>query len=90
MAEQPGLCGTWSETPKAGFLTTRLIFLPTDNEGNNSNGVVEQSRDDVCVARDSFYGIGAFFIVGLALSVTVTCLMFFKTRNRRMRKDDHN
>ena len=21
---QPGLCGTWSETPKTGFLTTRL------------------------------------------------------------------
>ena len=24
VAVQPGLCGTWSETPKAGFLTTRL------------------------------------------------------------------
>ena len=24
---QPGLCGTWSETPKTGFLTTRLISL---------------------------------------------------------------
>ena len=23
---QPGLCRTWSETPKTGFLTTRLIF----------------------------------------------------------------
>ena len=22
---QPGLCGTWSETPKTVFLTTRLI-----------------------------------------------------------------
>ena len=22
---QPGLCGTWSETPNTGFLTTRLI-----------------------------------------------------------------
>ena len=22
---QPGLCGTWSETQKTGFLTTRLI-----------------------------------------------------------------
>ena len=21
----PGLCGTWSETPKTGFLTTRFI-----------------------------------------------------------------
>ena len=24
MVVQPGLCGTWSETPKTGFLTTRL------------------------------------------------------------------
>ena len=23
---QSGLCGNWSETPKTGFLTTRLIF----------------------------------------------------------------
>ena len=23
---QPGLCRTWSETPKTGFLTTRLIY----------------------------------------------------------------
>ena len=23
---QPGLCGTWLETLKTGFLTTRLIF----------------------------------------------------------------
>ena len=27
VAVQPGLCGTWSETPKTGFLRTRLIFL---------------------------------------------------------------
>ena len=28
---QPGLCQTWSETPKTGFLTTRLIYkMPTD------------------------------------------------------------
>ena len=25
VAVQPGLCRTWSETPKTGFLTTRLI-----------------------------------------------------------------
>ena len=25
MAVQPGLCRTWLETPKTGFLTTRLI-----------------------------------------------------------------
>ena len=27
MVVQPGLCGTWSETPKSGFLTTKLIFV---------------------------------------------------------------
>ena len=26
MAVQPGLCVTWSKTPKTGFLTTRLIW----------------------------------------------------------------
>ena len=26
VAVQPGLCRTWSETPKTGFLTTRLIL----------------------------------------------------------------
>ena len=26
VAVQPGLSGTWSETPKTGFLTTRLIL----------------------------------------------------------------
>ena len=27
VAVQPGLCGTWSETPKTGFLRTRLKWL---------------------------------------------------------------
>ena len=26
VAVQPGLCRTWSESPKTGFLTTRLIY----------------------------------------------------------------
>ena len=26
VAVQPGLCRTWSETPKTGFLRTRLIW----------------------------------------------------------------
>ena len=26
VAVQPGLCWTWSETPKTGFLTTRLNY----------------------------------------------------------------
>ena len=27
VAVQPGLCGTWSETPKTSFLRTRLIWV---------------------------------------------------------------
>ena len=30
MAVQPGLCRTWSEIPKTGFLTTRLICSNID------------------------------------------------------------
>ena len=29
---QTGLCGTWSETPKTGFLRTRLICISTNNK----------------------------------------------------------
>ena len=31
---QPGLCGVWSETPKTGFLTTRLKLFCLEVEGN--------------------------------------------------------
>ena len=31
MVVEPGLCGTWSETPKTGFLTTRLIYTCYDD-----------------------------------------------------------
>ena len=27
VAVQPGLCRTWSETPKTGFLTSRLMYM---------------------------------------------------------------
>ena len=30
VAVQPGLCRAWSETPKTGFLTTRLICILTE------------------------------------------------------------
>ena len=30
VAVQPGLCRTWSETPKTGFLATRLEFIQKD------------------------------------------------------------
>ena len=43
VAVQPGLCRTWSETPKTGFLTTRLklcgrvIIITLFQEGNNTD-----------------------------------------------------
>ena len=45
---QPGLCGTWSETPKTGFLTTRLI----------SYMVTEENRFETELSGPpSFFGI---------------------------------
>ena len=32
---QPGLCGTWSETPKTGFLRTRLIWMARGTAQSN-------------------------------------------------------
>ena len=32
VAVQPGLCGTWSDTPKTGFLRTRLIVSVCKSE----------------------------------------------------------
>ena len=41
MAEQPGLCRTWLETLKTGFLTTRLISeLAEQQQGGHSEGAV--------------------------------------------------
>ena len=54
VAVQPGLCRTWSETPKTGFLRTRLILslewsLP-------SGGVVTSSISNV---NNVMYCLGA-------------------------------
>ena len=43
MPAQPGLCGTWSETPKTGFLRTRLIFTLTLDQYNVA-GTVARPR----------------------------------------------
>ena len=37
VAVQPGLCGTWSETLKTGFLTTRLNLEPKLLSKDDSN-----------------------------------------------------
>ena len=49
VAVQPGLCQTWSETPKTGFLTTRLIFVEFWFFINNGNVKVNAfaHNDDV-------------------------------------------
>ena len=37
MAVQPGLCQTWSEIPKTGFLVTRLILCCIVGESDGRN-----------------------------------------------------
>ena len=50
VAVQPGLCWTWSETPKTGFLTTRLICIAIDLLDENYFKLS-------CVARNPVFGI---------------------------------
>ena len=53
VAVQPGLCRTWSETPKTGFLTTRLIYRNRkyQNHLNNSVGNPSLSLYEQCSLR---------------------------------------
>ena len=46
MGLQPGLCQTWSETPKTGFLTTRLI----------SDNSCKHFLISICLEGDREYG----------------------------------
>ena len=43
---QPGLCQTWSETPKTGFLRTRLIFK-NDCDLLNNRSLVAKSHEQL-------------------------------------------
>ena len=43
MVVHPGLCRTWSETPKTGFLTTRLILFATYLIPQRGHRAIEQS-----------------------------------------------
>ena len=60
MAVQPGLCGTWSETPKTGFLTTRLNYHSIRLEHwdvNNENlhgDFFERNTGDANITMDMF------------------------------------
>ena len=68
---EPELCGTWSETPKTGFLTTRLKYWSVTYFWSNP-GISTQK----CLRL--------IMLVGLALNhITETCpciniLQFFK------------
>ena len=46
VAVQPGLCRTWSETPKTSFLTTRLIYKKEKNIlFCTNNHCIEQKKE---------------------------------------------
>ena len=55
MVVEPGLYGTWSETPKTGFLTTRLTLFLSDLTGCDVDGAV-QTFVQYHSAFDHMYG----------------------------------
>ena len=63
VAVQPGLCRTWSETPKTGFLTTRLKCSSRKNVG-------ERSRFD---------NQSLMFIYIRCLIASIVCMSMIKT-----------
>ena len=44
MVVQPSLCRTWSEIPKTGFLTTRLIFKHTSGDSENKKKTTAETE----------------------------------------------
>ena len=87
VAVQPGLCRTWSKTPKTGFLRTRLnstilSFDWTDDENNlTTPASLDQDGDDDSVA----YGYGFLIIcpVCLFLVFTNSLLIYIIIYNRK-------
>ena len=54
MAVQPGLCRTWSETPKTGFLTMRLTcFSAKDHRITCFSAKEEYSGDEASKYQSS-------------------------------------
>ena len=47
VAVQPGLCRTWSETPKTGFLTTRLRYSGCKREQCHKRGSSRSEFHDI-------------------------------------------
>ena len=56
VAVQPGLCRTWSETPKTGFLTTRLRFSYCMDAGSISNPIARQLVELPSIASQAEIG----------------------------------
>ena len=54
VAVQPGLCRTWSETPKTGFLTTRLIWDITEPISSTEDGICMLARYASCTSISIF------------------------------------
>ena len=52
MVVQPGLCRTWSETTKTGFLMTRLIYVLLVNEM-----IMSEKRVKLCCIKINYNNI---------------------------------
>ena len=95
MAVQPGLCRTWSEIPKTGFLKTRLISrseaeftgfsftcLETQNTGFNETHFMKGLSIVQTVPKN-------VFIVNLLLPVSVTPTPVLPFNKRKMRSNNY-
>ena len=67
MAVQPGLCRTWSETPKTGFLTTRFIYYRMNRAAQHALEIDAKDKhhaqgldDRMQQMRNSSAGIGYY------------------------------
>ena len=67
VALQPGLCRTWLETPKTGFLATRLKSLSTNDYSNILDVQKCHSHHDLLVLplRSCLISLDARFVVNL-------------------------
>ena len=81
MTVQPGLCMTWSETPKTGFLTTRLILplkislLITLSDNNNS--VINNFLTEIFFTNKRVKFVAKFPMHLWSSAVTNDCTLLF-------------
>ena len=57
MVVQPGLCRTWSETPKTGFLRTRLIYTDRPSVFCSCISVQFENTQNRCILADISFEI---------------------------------